>query len=169
MAKKAKRDAFYPERVEQGHFVTRPVLQLLRSFEGKQVEVCIREKRYYTTQPQRGYYWGVVIFLIAERMRSDGVTGRLGGPITDQEVHELMACKFLRFSVCIDFDTGECIDLVKSTSELTVGEMADYITQVIAWAVFQFNPHEVDADGMPIGLEEPRFDIPEANKQLAFV
>ena len=167
MAKKAGRDAFYPERVEQGHFVTRPVLQLLRAFEGKQVEVCIREKRYYTTQPQRGYYWGVVIFLIAERMRSDGVTGRLGGPITDQEVHELMACKFLRFSVCIDFDTGECIDLVKSTSELTVGEMADYITQVMAWAIEQFNRPRTDEEGNPI--EDEPFEIPEANKQLAFV
>lgn len=163
-----RRDAFYPERVEQGRFVTRPVLQLLRSFEGKQVEVCIREKRHYTTQPQRGYYWGVVIFLIAERMRSDGVTGRLGGPITDQEVHELMACKFLRFSVCIDFETGECIDLVKSISELTVGEMADYITQVIAWAIQQFNQPQVDEDGNPVKTRD-RFEIPEANKQLAFV
>lgn len=164
-----KRDAFYPERIEQGRFVTRAVNQLMRQFEGKQVEVCIRAKRYYTTQPQRGYYWGVVIFLIGERMRSDGVTGRFGGPITDQEVHELMACKFLRYSICIDFDTGECIDLVKSTSELTVGEMADYITQVIAWAIIQFNPRNVDADGNPVLEQHKEFDIPEANKQLAFV
>jgi hypothetical protein len=164
-----KREAFYPERIEQGRFVTRAVNQLMRQYEGKQVEVCIRAKRYYTTQPQRGYYWGVVIFLIGERMRSDGVTGRMGGPITDQEVHELMACKFLRFSVCIDFETGECIDLVKSTSELTVGEMADYITQVMAWAIEHFNAHNVDADGNPVVDVDKQFDIPEANKQLAFV
>ena len=96
MSAKAKRDAFYPERIEGGRFVTRAVNQLIRQYEGKQVEVCIREKRYYTTNPQRGYYWGVVVFLIGERMRSDGVTGPYGGPITDQEVHELLAAKFLR-------------------------------------------------------------------------
>lgn len=164
MAKKV--DPFYPDRIEKGQFVTRAVKQLMQQLEGAQVEVCIRKKRNYTTHSQRGYYWGVVIFLISERMRSDGVTGRFGGPITDQEVHELMACKFLRFSVCIDVETGECIDLVKSTSELTVGEMADYITQVMAWAVHQFNPQHVDDDGNPVIMsKEDRFYIPEAGEQ----
>lgn len=168
MAKKV--DVYYPDRIENGKFVTRAVKQLMQQHEGQQVEVCIRKKRNYITHSQRGYYWGVVIFLISERMRSDGVTGRFGGPITDQEVHELMACKFLRFSVCIDVETGECIDLVKSTSELTVGEMSDYIEQVISWALHQFNPRRVDADGNPVIVRgENDFYIPAAGEQISFV
>lgn len=165
MAKKA-RDTFYPERIENGQFVTRAVKQLMRQFSGMQVEVCIRAKRYYTTQPQRGYYWAVVIFLIGERMRSDGVTGRYGGPITDQEVHEVMALKFLRFTVFVDESTGECTELVKSTSELTVTEMGEYIERVVTWAVEQFRIHKPHDDG---SVEVIEFDIPEANKQMAFV
>lgn len=81
-----------------------------------------------------------------------------------------MACKFLRFSVCIDVETGECIDLVKSTSELTVGEMSDYIEQVISWALHQFNPRRVDADGNPVIVRgENDFYIPAAGEQISFV
>jgi hypothetical protein len=144
---------FYPDRVEGGHFVTRPVLQLLRSLEGQQVEVCIRKKRSYTTNPQRGYYFGVVIHLVAEEMRNRGAqspyTGR--GPITDIEVHEMMAQAFLRRSVCIDTDSGEYLEYIMSTSKLTTSEMSDYIEQIKQWAMETF------------GL-----DIPEANKQITF-
>lgn len=162
----AKLDTFYPDRIEQGRFVTRQVLQILRQLEGKQVEVCIRERRSYTTNPQMRYYRGVVVFLIAERMRSDGVTGPYGGPITDQEVHELLAAKFLRVSVCVNPDTGECEDYVKSTSKLTVAEMGEYLERVIAWAAETFVREVPCDDG---SVEVRPFEIPEPNKQLAFV
>lgn len=166
MSAKAKRDAFYPERIEGGRFVTRAVNQLMRQYEGKQVEVCIREKRYYTSNPQRGYYWGVVVFLIGERMRSDGVTGPYGGPITDQEVHELLAAKFLRVSVCVNPETGECEDYVKSTSRLTVREMGEYLERVIAWAAETFVREVPCDDG---SVEVRPFEIPEPGTQLTFV
>lgn len=166
MSTKVKRDTFYPERIEGGRFVTRAVNQLMRQYEGNQVEVCIREKRYYTTNPQRGYYWGVVVFLIGERMRSDGVTGPYGGPITDQEVHELLAAKFLRVSVCVDLDTGECVDYVKSTAKLTTREMSEYIEAVKAWALEMYSRERHNDDGTTTVVP---FEIPEANKQLTFV
>ena len=162
----AQRDAFYPDRIEQGRFVTRQVLQILRQLEGKQVEVCIRERRSYTTNPQMRYYRGVVVFLIAERMRSDGVTGPYGGPITDQEVHELLAAKFLRVSVCVDLDTGECVDYVKSTAKLTTREMSEYIEAVKAWALEMYSRERHNDEGTTTVVP---FEIPEANKQITFV
>lgn len=166
MSKKRKRDAWYSDRIENGLPVTRAVLQLFRSFEGKQVEISCRGKRYYTTQPQRGYYWGVVIFLIGERMRADGVTGRWSGPITDQEVHELMSEAFLRRSTCINFETGECLEYTVSTTDLTVAEMSEYIERVMKWAVDQYSTWKSNDDGTS---EFVPFEIPEANKQLTFV
>lgn len=159
MAKRA--DIFYPDRVVNGHFVTRPVLQLLRQLENRQIEVCIREKRHYTTDKQRRYYRGVVVFLVAEEMRRLGTEGPYGGPITDEEVHQLLAAKFLRKSVCVNPDTGESEDYVMSTTKLTTKEMSDYIERIKAWShIFD---REVSRDDGSVDVVP--FIIPEAGEQ----
>ena len=164
MAKKHA-NAFLPDRIENGQFVTRAVQQRMRELEGKQVEVCIRAKRYYITNPQRSYYRAAVVFLVAEEMRKRGSTGPWGGPITDEEVHQLFAAKFLRRSILIDADTGESEDIVMSTNDLTTREMSDYIEAIKVWAhIFD---REVSCDD---GTTEIRpFIIPEAGEQMAFV
>ncbi len=133
MAKKT--DVFYADRIVGGRFVTRPVLDLMRELEDAQVEVCIRPRRNYTSNPQRRYYRGVCIRLLAMTMRSNGVNGPHGGPITDEQVHEMCAGRWLRRTVLIDPSTGECMDIVVSTSNLTTGEMTEYIEQVRQWAM----------------------------------
>lgn len=136
MAKKT--DIFYPDRVVGGRFVTRPVLDLLRELEDQQVEVCIRPRRTYTSHPQRRYYRGVVIAMIGLAMRGHGVNGPHGGPITDDQVHEMCAQRWLRRTVLVNADTGEFMDVVMSTSALTTGEMTEYIEAIRAWALDVF-------------------------------
>lgn len=131
----AKRhDIFYPDRVVNGAFVTRAVRELMREFEDQQVEVCIRPRRARTSLPQHRYYRGVVVAMLVQEMRNQGVQGLHGGPITGEQVHQMMAMKFLRDSVCINEETGECIDVVKSTADLTTAEMAQFVDWVRDWA-----------------------------------
>jgi len=137
MAKKS--DIFYPDRVVNGQLVTRPVRDLLRSLEGQQVEVCIRPRRAYTSQPQMRYYRGVVIRLLAMCMRDHGTESPSGGPITDEEVHQMLAGRFLKETVQIDPETGECMDLVISTSKATSAQMTQYIEDVRKWALKVFD------------------------------
>ena len=56
--------------------------------------------------------------------------------ITDEQVHQMLAQRFLRESVLIDEETGECMDIVLSTggSDMTAGRMADYCEECRAWA-----------------------------------
>jgi hypothetical protein len=136
MAKKT--DIFYPDRVVGGRFVTRPVLDLLRELEDQQVEVCIRPRRSYTSLPQMRYYRGVVIRLLAMAMRDRGVNGPHGGPITDEQVHEMCAQRWLRRTVLVDADTGECMEIVLSTAKATTGEMTEYIEAIRQWAMEVF-------------------------------
>lgn len=136
MAKKT--DIFYADRIVNGRFVTRAVNDILRELEDRQVEVCIRLKRNYTSQPQMGYYRGVVIAMLVLEMRNRSVNGPHGGPITDQQVHEMLAARFLREAVLINPETGEYMEVVKSTAKLTTGEMTDYIEQIRAWAMEVF-------------------------------
>lgn len=136
MAKKT--DIFYPDRVVGGRFVTRPVLDLLRELEDQQVEICIRPRRNYTSGGQRRYYRGVVIAMLGLAMRGHGVNGPHGGPITDEQVHEMCAQRWLRRTVLVNPDTGECMDVVMSTSALTTGEMTEYIEAIRAWGLDVF-------------------------------
>lgn len=133
MAKKS--DVFWPDRVTDGRFVTQAVKALIRELEGCQVEICIRPRRNYTSGSQRRYYRGVCIRLLAMTMRANGINGPHGGPITDEQVHEMCAQRWLRRTVLIDSSTGECMDIVVSTSNLTTGEMTEYIEQVRQWAM----------------------------------
>lgn len=135
MASAKKTDVFYADRLVNGHFVTRPVLDLIRQLENSQVEVCIRPRRNYTSNPQRRFYRGVCIRLLAMTMRESGINGPHGGPITDEQVHEMCAQRWLRRTVVISTDTGECMDIVMSTSNLTTGEMTEYIEHVRKWAM----------------------------------
>lgn len=132
MAKKT--DLFYPDRIVQGRFVTRAVLDLLWELEDQQVEVCIRPRRAYTSLPQMRYYRGVVIRMLAMCLRDRGVMGPHGGPITDEQVHEMCAQRWLRRTIIIDPDTGECMEVVMSTAKLTTAEMTEYIEHIRHWA-----------------------------------
>jgi hypothetical protein len=76
MAKKT--DVFYADRVTDGRFVTSAVKELMREMEGKQCEVCIRPRRNYTSNPQRRYYRGVCIRLLAMTMRESGIKHHVG-------------------------------------------------------------------------------------------
>lgn len=136
MAKKT--DVFYPERIVNGQFVTPAVKALMREFNDQQVEVCIRPRRSYTSLPQMRYYRGVCIALLASTMRGHGINGAHGGPITDEQVHEMCASRWLRKTIYVDTSTGECMDVVQSTAMLTTQEMTDYIEAVRQWAMETF-------------------------------
>lgn len=136
MAKKT--DLFYPDRIVGGRFVTQAVKALVYDLEEQEVEVCIRPRRKYTSQPQMRYYRGVCIAMLGEHMRGLGVTGPHGGPITNEQVHQMTAQRWLRKTVLINPDTGECMDVVQSTASLTTGEMTEYIESIRAWAMETF-------------------------------
>lgn len=144
--------AFHITRItDDGQFASRAVTRLVDSLRGQYVEVSIRKRRSYRTLPQNNYYFGVVIALLAARMREMGVTNPRGGLVTDEEVHLLMRLRFLKRSVLLNPDSGEYEDIIMSTTELTKSEFGDYVTQVKQFAVEVYDLH-----------------IPDPNEQLTF-
>lgn len=137
MAKKT--DLFYPDRIVGGRFVTQAVKALVYDLEEQEVEVCIRPRRRYTSQPQMRYYRGVCVAMLGEHMRDLGVTGPHGGPITNEQVHQMMAQRWLRKHVLVNPDTGEGLDIIESTAQLTTARMTEYIEAIRAWALETFD------------------------------
>ena len=134
-----KNDIFLPERIVEGRFVTARVKALLHDLEGKNVEVCIRPRRSYTSVPQHRYYRGVCIRLLAITMRELGINGPHGGPITDEQVHQMCAQRWLVETILINPDTGECMDIVPSTATVSTARMTEYIEAIRAWAKETFD------------------------------
>lgn len=84
------------------------------------IEIVIKPYRKNRSLEQNEYYWVVLTHISSE-------TGH-----SKEDLHDMLRNKFLGMqtkSVC-----NEEIQYLPSTRKLKVGEMADYITQIEAWA-----------------------------------
>lgn len=104
----------------------------LVAFEGKEVEVEIRKKKRYRSNPQNRFYWGVVIPSIKYAMESKGFI------VTKDQIHELLKFKFLKGEI-ISVATGEVIPTLGSTTNLSTSDFMDYITQIQVYAASELD------------------------------
>jgi len=84
------------------------------------LEISIRPYKRNRSREQNDYYWALLTAIANE-------TGH-----TKEEIHELMRYRFLGMQS--KEIAGHRIEYLPSTTKLKVGEMADYITQIEAWA-----------------------------------
>ncbi len=68
------------------------------------------------------YYWGIVIPLIA---------GHVG--MNKEDLHELLKFKFNK-GIVLDPESGEVLEIPKTTTNLKVAEFQSYIEAVKQWA-----------------------------------
>lgn len=140
--------------IKDGQFMSRKARQLITALEGQDVEFELRKRRRHATQPQRGYYFGHIVYEFGECWRGLGVTGQYGGPITDDEVHEMLKVKMLVVSVYSP-ESGEIVgSRVRSTKELTVSEMSDYIQSLIEYGSTEYHIKFKEA-GQQTEIETP--------------
>ena len=78
-------------------------------------------RKQFRSLNENDYYWGVVIEEISD------FTG-----FSPQEVHELLKWKFLRIV------KGK-LESCRSTTNLSVGEFEDYLSQIRQWASEELN------------------------------
>jgi hypothetical protein len=119
------------------------VLQIVKSFEGKEIELTFNPINKKRSISQNGYYWGVVIPIMQNTMID------IGNLMDNEDVHLLLRAKFLKEILAVDENTGEVCERVKSTTELSTFEFNQYITKIRMWAIDFF------------GVE-----IPEPNEQI---
>lgn len=148
---------FYFTTIEGGQFTNRKLRALIAELEGQRVEITLRKRRSYRTDPQNRAFHGPVLRPITSRMRELGVTGfDQRSLIRESEVKELLKGMFLRREV-VDPTTGEVFTLIGETHRLTKAEMADFITQCIAYAAepplgltIVIGPEDEMADGIEV-------------------
>lgn len=103
-------------------------LNLLRdafaSFEGKNVNVTIEPVKKKRSNEQNRYLWGVCYPIIRNSLKE------LGNNFSDNDVHDLLKMKFLKETVLANEETGECIERVKSTTELSTVDFMTYVMEI---------------------------------------
>jgi len=85
---------------------------------GTKIEVILKKHEERCSDPQRKYYWAVIVKMIAE------YTGH-----EPDEIHDTLKFKFLK-----ERDVRG-IEYVKSTESLTAGEREEYHEQCRKWAL----------------------------------
>jgi hypothetical protein len=93
-------------------------------YEGKTVELTIKEFKPKRSNQLNQYYWGVVIRLVSD------YTG-----FSKEETHELLKFKFLKHKVLVG---DEWYDTTKSTTKLNNQEMIGYIEKIQQFAAEEF-------------------------------
>ena len=92
----------------------------LKEFDGKEVEIRIRERSNSRSKEQNSLYWQWINILSNE----------IG--FTKMEMHELIKYKFLKRNIVND-DGGEEI-IIKSTTTLTVKEFNQLMNDLLYWS-----------------------------------
>ena len=97
----------------------------LIKFEGKEVEIRIRERSSNRSREQNSLYWKWVDIMAKE----------IG--YTKEEMHTLIKYKFLKRNV-VD-DDGVEQEIIKSTTTLTSKEFSLFMNELLYWSNSTFN------------------------------
>jgi len=88
---------------------------------GTKIDVILKKHEERSSNPQRKYYWSVIVKMIAKHTTH-----------TTDEIHDILKWKFLK-----DRDNYG-IEYVRSTESLTKAEREEYHEQCRKWALFFF-------------------------------
>ena len=132
----------YLGRVEQDGTVKLPKrlkAELVAAFRGKEFTLTLKPERRTKTNPQLGYYFGVVLPYILQGFQD------AGNSLPDtkdgiQLVHTLMKRRFLE-PIRIADANGEIHELEPSLEDAAKQEMGEYIDKCIAFALEYLNIH----------------------------
>jgi hypothetical protein len=109
------------------------IINALETFEGQEVILTIQKAKKRRSNPQNSFYHGVVIPIMQQCLKDAGYL------MTNESVHDMLKLRFLKESILVNENTGEYIERIKSTTELTTTQFAEYILDIQKFAVEYFN------------------------------
>jgi hypothetical protein len=109
------------------------ILNALEAFEGQEVILTIQKAKKRRSNPQNSFYHGVVIPIMQQCLKDAGYL------MTNESVHEMLKLRFLKESILVNEETGEYLERIKSTTELSTTDFIEYIMEIQKFAVEYFN------------------------------
>lgn len=109
------------------------IIDAIRSFEGQQVVVTIEKAKKKRSNPQNAFWHGVVVSIVQQCLKDSGYL------MTKEQTHEMLKLRFLKETILINENSGEYLERIKSTTELTTTQFAELVMEVQSFALEYFN------------------------------
>ena len=119
------------------------ILQIVKSFEGKELEITFATLSKQRSVSQNSYYWGVIVPIMQNNLLETGIV------MDFEDVHLLLRTKFLKETIGFNEETGELLERIKSTTELSTIGFNEYMERIRLWSIDFFSA-----------------EIPEPNEQV---
>jgi hypothetical protein len=96
----------------------------IETFEGKQVVIKIEKFKKKRSTQQNRFYYGVIIPIVQNCLKEAGHI------MTNESTHDLIKLKFLKETLFVNETTGEVIERIKSTTELSTSQFMDLLAEI---------------------------------------
>jgi hypothetical protein len=100
------------------------IIEAIKSFEGKDVLITFEKPKKKRSNPQNAFYYGVIIPIVQNCLKEAGHI------MTNESTHDLIKLKFLKEIILVNEDTGEVVERVKSTTELSTSQFMDFVAEI---------------------------------------
>jgi hypothetical protein len=96
----------------------------IETFEGKQIVIKIEKAKKKRSTQQNRFYYGVIIPIVQNCLKEAGHI------MTNESTHDLIKLKFLKEALFVNEETGEVIERIKSTTELSTSQFMDLLAEI---------------------------------------
>lgn len=96
----------------------------IATFEGKQIVIKIEKFKKKRSTQQNRFYYGVIIPIVQNCLKEAGHV------MTTESTHDLIKLKFLKETLFVNETTGEVIERIKSTTELSTSQFMDLLAEI---------------------------------------
>jgi len=109
------------------------LIDAIKSFEGQNVIVTIEKAKKKRSNPQNSFWHGVCVPIVQQCLKDSGYL------MTKEQTHEMLKLRFLKETILINENSGEYLERIKSTTELTTTQFAELVMEVQSFALDYFN------------------------------
>jgi hypothetical protein len=96
----------------------------IATFEGKQIVIKIEKAKKKRSTQQNRFYFGIVLPIVQNCLKEAGHI------MTNESTHDLIKLKFLKEALFVNEETGEVIERIKSTTELSTSQFMDLLAEI---------------------------------------
>lgn len=96
----------------------------IETFEGKQVVIKIEKFKKKRSTQQNRFYYGIILPIVQNCLKEAGHI------MTNESTHDLIKLKFLKEALFVNETTGEIIERIKSTTELSTSQFMDLLAEI---------------------------------------
>jgi hypothetical protein len=101
---------------------------ILLNFAGMDIEISIEKKKKRRGLAQNAYYWGVIVPMVQSGLRDAGYK------VSKESTHEFLKATFNKQEL-VNEQTGEILQTVGSTAQMTTVQMMEYFMEISQWAI----------------------------------